>query len=269
VASLRLDGKTIVLMGAGGGNMGAATSLALGEAGANVVGVDQTDDAMAGLEARVAELGGRFVGVTADVRRTDEIDRILAKAVETFGALDGLVNLVGGTQVGQWKRFEETSDAIWEAVMALNLDYVFKSCRAFGRYLIESGRPGSIVNFASISGYSSAPYHGPYGAAKAGVMALTKTMAVEWGERNIRVNCLAPSGSRGPRARAMLADDTAQRKSRAVLPRDGQATDFANTTVYLLSDVSSWITGAVLYADGGMSAQSPLGDKDFFTPMLG
>ncbi|MBV9996725.1 MAG: SDR family oxidoreductase [Caulobacteraceae bacterium] len=261
---LRLDRRTVILMGAAGGNMGTATAKALCEAGAAVVGVDLTEQALGETAVLCKGLDGRFLGVAADVRQEADIDRVLATAIAEFGGADGLVNLVGGTQPGQWWPMEEMPNEVWEATLALNLTYVFKTCRAVGRHMIETGRPGSMVNFASVSGHASAPYHGCYGAAKAAVMSLTKTMAVEWGPHNIRVNCLSPSGSRGPRNARIRSETSPPRKSPAALPRAASADDFAAACLYLLSDLSAWITGAVLSADGGMTAQSPLGDTSFF-----
>jgi NAD(P)-dependent dehydrogenase (short-subunit alcohol dehydrogenase family) len=266
---LRLDGKVAIVVGAGGGNMGTATSLALAEAGATVVGIDLTDARVGEVAAEVEAIGGTFYGVVADITRQAAAEEIVATAVREFGGVDCLTNIVGGTQVGTYYTVDGYPDEVWASALDLNLGYVFRMCRAVGAHMRSRGAGGAIVNWASVSSVAAAPFHGAYGAAKAAVESLTQTMAVELGPAGVRVNCIAPSGSVGPRNLATLATDPDARDPNeplptVVLPRVARPTDFAGVVLFLLSDLASWITGQVIVVDGGMTAQHPAGGPELW-----
>lgn len=267
---IRLDGKVALVVGAGGGNMGTATTLALAEAGATVVGVDLTPEAIDEVAAEVASIGGRFHGIAADVTDPAEVTRVIETALAEHGGIDCLTNIVGGTQVGTYHPIHAYPDDVWERVIALNLGYVFRMCRGVAAHMVARGRGGSIVNWASVSSHAAAPYHGAYGAAKAAVQSLTQTMAIELGPHDIRVNCMAPSGSVGPRNLATLATDPDARDPTVpfpsvALPRVARADEFAGVVLFLLSEQSSWITGQVITADGGMTAQHPTSGPELWS----
>src|SRR5579862_2418933 len=175
---LRLDGKNALVFGAGGPGMSIQTSLALAEAGATVIPVDKDEERVEGARRKIIEIGGRSAaGTTANLLDTHEAKQAVATAIDQVGDVHLLANVAGGTQLGQWMAIEDTPDDLYRAVLDLNLNYVFVTCREVGRHMIQRGIRGSIVNYASVSALTSAPYHGAYGAAKAGIMALTRTMA--------------------------------------------------------------------------------------------
>jgi len=255
---LGLAGRTAVVGGAGGGGIGTATALALAEAGARVVAVDIETDRVEETEMRIAEIGGRCVGVTADLRERDQCERVMARAVEAFGGVDHVANVAGGTAEHHWAPLLEQSDRNFEELMRGSLGYVFVLCQLAARDMVRRGRPGSMVNVASVSGLNSAPYHAHYGAAKAGLMSLTRTMAVEWGPHDIRVNALAPGAVKTPRILARGGEELdAMAREQIPLQRACTPEDIAGGILFLLSDLAGSVTGHTLVVDGGAQAKFP------------
>ena len=256
---LRLDGKTAIIAGAGGGGIGTAPSLAWAEAGAQVVAVDITPERVKDTEQRLAAMGRRCLGITADVRQPAEVERVVKLALQEFGAVHCLANVAGGMQPGQWSGLLDYKPSIFDDVVSLNLRYCLFTCQAVARTMIERSIPGSIVNVASISGVASAPNHGPYGAAKAGLMALTRTMAVEWGKYGIRANAVAPGSVRTPRT-LVGATEESERRGREAMPlgRRCEPEEIASAILFLLSDLASHVSGQTLVVDGAASAKFAL-----------
>lgn len=252
VERLRLDGRCVVVAGAGGGGIGTRTAQALLEAGAHVVGVDR--DPQEPIVAALTEAGApveRYTGVTADVTTDDGVAHIVATASAITGSIHGLVNVVGGALVPNWAPSTEYTREQWHQVMAMNAEYVLFLGKAVAEVMIAGGHGGAIVNLASTSGLAASPYHIAYGAAKAAVVALTRTMAVEWGHHGIRVNCVSPGTITTPRAGATEPDG----RDRLAIPlgRRGDPSEIAAAALFLVSDLSSYVSGQVLPVDGGMS----------------
>jgi NAD(P)-dependent dehydrogenase (short-subunit alcohol dehydrogenase family) len=262
---ISFEGKIALVAGAGAGGIGSAVSNALAEAGATVVAVDRTQALVDETVAAVRRIGRETIGIVCDLREPTQVSTIVPRVSERFGRIDVLANIAGGTQPGQWKRFEETTDAIYRSVFALNLDYVFQLCRDCAALMLARHVPGSILNIASVSGLAAAPFHGPYGAAKAGVIALTQTMAIEWGAHGIRVNAIAPGAVTTPRVGAG-AD---RYKTYAPLRRPVNPVEIASAALFLLSDLASGITGQCLNVDTGLSARSLLGGIDDMQSTVG
>jgi NAD(P)-dependent dehydrogenase (short-subunit alcohol dehydrogenase family) len=275
---LRLDDRAVIVFGAGGGGMGTATALAIADAGGNLVAFDITDDRVAETQRRIKASGGHSVGYAGDVRSVDDLANACALATSKFGRLDGVVNLVGGTRLerpggtsrnaGTWLPLHEYPEDVYEDIFAVNLTYVFHSCQIAARTMLECGNGGSIVNFASVSALEGAPYHGPYGAAKAGVMSITKTLAVELGRQGIRANCIVPGSVPAPLSKAASSNTfdaiTDRASLRSALGRRVDPVEIAGAVLFLLSNLSAGITGQCLNVDAGASAQSPLGtDTDY------
>ena len=254
----RLDGKVALIVGAGAGGIGTYTSLALAEAGAQVIAVDKSLELLADTERQIEQIGGYCYGILADVLQPNELRNAIRRSIEEAGPIHCLVNVAGGMLRGQWHRTDLYPDNTYDEVLGLNLRYVFTACREIGRHMIEEGVEGRIVNFASVSGIAGAPYHGPYGAAKAAVMSLTRSMAVEWGEFGIRVNAIAPGTVATPR-NLYKAGSEEHARSWNPIPRRLEPEELAAVTLFLLSDLSSGITGQVLTVDLGASARFPLG----------
>ena len=165
-------------------------------------------------------------------------------------------------------RLDRTPDEVYESVFALNLDYVFRVCRDAARLMIDRKIRGAMVNVASVSAFASAPFHGPYGAAKRAVEALTQTMAVEWGPYGIRANTVMPGAIRTPRAIKTGAQLDVRQKAWAPLGRPVEKEEVASAVMFLLSNLSSAITGQTLAVDCGMTARCALGSLDYLVDKL-
>jgi NAD(P)-dependent dehydrogenase (short-subunit alcohol dehydrogenase family) len=253
-----LSGKVALVCGAGAGGIGSATSLLLAQAGAEIVAVDRTAQLLEETRAAVVAMGGKCTGIVADLRSTDEVEAILPALRSKVGGVDLVANVAGGTQKGEWIALEKTPNEVYKSVMALNLDYVFRVCRDAAALMIEQGRGGAIVNISSVSATAAAPFHGPYGAAKCALLALTQTMAVEWGPHGIRANVVVPGAVATPRAGAG-AD---RYRDIAPLGRPAYPGDIAAAIAFLLSDLASAITGQSLIVDTGICSISRFGSLD-------
>ncbi|MCH8195099.1 MAG: SDR family oxidoreductase [Chloroflexi bacterium] len=256
---LRLDGRTAIVAGAGGGGIGTATSLTLAEAGADIVAVDIDAERVEDTKRRVGELGRKCLGIVADIRQKADVERVVSQAVKEFGAVHYVANVAGGMKDDQWGEVLEYGERQFDEVISLNLRYAFLVCQAAARSMVELGIKGSMVSVASVSGLAGAPYHGPYGAAKAGLMALTRTMAVELGPRGIRVNAVAPGSVKTPRVMAMASRDIDE-SSKTTIPigKPCEPDDIAAGILFLLSDLARSVSGHTLVIDGGATAKFSL-----------
>jgi NAD(P)-dependent dehydrogenase (short-subunit alcohol dehydrogenase family) len=253
VERLRLDGRCVVVAGAGGGGIGTFTARAAAEAGARVVGAEIDEKRLDELQRELRAHGLDITPVCADLRTDDGIARVVSTALEAHGAIHGLVNVVGGSLVRHWAPALEFSRAQWNDVLEFNLAYVMFLSQAVARTMVERSIPGSIVNLSSVSGVAVAPYHVGYGTAKAGVIALTRTLAVEWGRHSIRVNTIAPGTINTPRSEPQPPDE---REPRAIpLGRRGEPAEVASAVLFLLSDLASYVSGQCLTVDGAMSCK--------------
>lgn len=259
-----------MICGAGGGGIGTATSRLLAESGARIVAVDRTAALVDETLAMIETIGGApAVGIVADLRDPAARDAIVPAALEAVGGLDLLANVAGGMQAEQWGRFEHIPDAVYRDVMALNLDYVFHICRDVVRAMTEAETGGAIVNVASVSALPSGPYHAVYSAAKAAVIALTRSMAAELGQHNIRANVVAPGATKTERAVQLSGDRIDQRqRDWAPLGRSVASEDVAEAIRFLLSPAAASITGQVVAVDCGLTARSVLGGADYFEDRL-
>jgi NAD(P)-dependent dehydrogenase (short-subunit alcohol dehydrogenase family) len=260
-------GKVALVCGAGAGGIGTATSTKLAEAGALVVAVDRTDDLVEETIDALKSLGGQCLGITADLREPRQVAAILPAALKVVGRIDLLANIAGGTKIDQWARLEELSDEIFDDVMALNLGYVFRICRDVGLHMIQQQIRGSIVNISSVSALNSAPYHSIYGAAKRAVVALTESMAIEWGGYGIRANTIAPGHVRTRRTTANGTDLDRLAKT-TPLERPVEMQEIADAIMFLFSDHASAITGQQISVDCGLSKNCATGLKSEFQQLV-
>lgn len=261
--SMSLTGRVAVVTG-GSQGIGRSIALALAEAGADIaivarepeqvdVGTERIHRPIAPVAEEIRELGRRSLGIVADVRVPEEMQAMAARVVHELGQIDILVNNAGATWGETFRMgplLQMTARDLDEC-LRLNLKSFFHASTAVAPHMIESGK-GTILNMASQSGIGGSPGNGLYGAAKAGVISLTKTMALEWAP-HIRVNAIAP-GTIAHADRAAVhpyAPPGTRGPSNIPLGRTGAAEDIAGAALYLVSDAASYTTGTVIDIDGG------------------
>jgi NAD(P)-dependent dehydrogenase (short-subunit alcohol dehydrogenase family) len=246
-----LTGRTAFVTGASRG-IGQAIAVALAGAGADVALVARSEDGLAETASAISAVGRRAIVIPADVTSQPAVADAVAAAIDQLGHVDVVVNNAGGANfmVG----FQDMRLTGWDKLMRLNLDSAVYVCHAFAGHLLER-RQGSIINVASVTGVLSSPFLAPYGAAKAALVSLTKTLAVEWGGEGIRVNALCPGWTATELNRNLWADPVAGPATIATVPmhRWGRAEEMAGPAVFLASDASSFMTGQVVVVDGGQT----------------
>ena len=244
-----LQDKVAIVVG-GGRGIGRACSLLLAEAGTHVVVVDLERPRAKSAAAEIRALGRRALPLVANVHEAAQIDRIVKSTLKEFGQIDVLVNVVGQST---FVAAEDMTEEVWDYDMLHNLKYVWLSCKAVAKVMIEQQRKGSIVNIGSVSGLTAAPWHASYGAAKAGVAALCRTLSVEWGAHGIRVNSVAPGSIYTPRIELIIGEHPElqeQQRQRIPMGRWGTPEDIAGAVVFLASDLCPYITGQTIVVDG-------------------
>jgi 3-oxoacyl-[acyl-carrier protein] reductase len=248
-----LAGEVALITGAASGQGREAAAL-FGAHGARVVVADLNDAGSEETVAMVRRAGSEALAVHADVSRRSDADAMVAAAVDRFGRLDILYNNAAIQMSG---RLVECTDDQWDLTIATNLSAIFWACRAALPHLLDGG--GSIINTASVLGLIGSEGYAAYGAAKAGLVALTRQLAVEYGP-SVRANVIAPGSIDTPRFRKVLEAmgdaDAFIAGLNATIPlrRLGQARDVAAIALFLASDASGYLSGAVLPADGGLAA---------------
>jgi len=250
--SERLQGKIGIVTGAGSG-IGRACAIALASEGARVALVGRRKDRV---ESLAEEIGDSALAIAADVSKPGEIRRLINETLSRFGGLTFLLNNAGVLHVGN---AEQITEEQWDHTFNVNVRAVWLLSRAALPPMREAGG-GSIINVASTLGMVGARNRAAYAASKGAVVLLTKSMAIDHGHDNIRVNAICPSFVETELTAAVLdkaPDPAAVRRERTAahpLGRLGQPEDIAGLAVYLASDESSWVTGAALPVDGGYLA---------------
>lgn len=240
-----LTGRTAWITGAGKG-LGRAIAIALSCAGARVALTSRTEADLAALAADLDDGTLVLPGSIDDPGFAEE-------CVRRIGRLDVLVNCAGISPT--FTRSESVPDEDWRHVLQVNLDGTFYCCRAAGRRMLEQGA-GSIINVSSVHGTTGFDRIAAYAASKGGVEALTRVLAVEWADRGVRVNSLAPGYFATDLSHGLMNSRWGEAIRRAVPQgRVGEAAELAGAAVFLASDAASYVTGSTLYVDGGWTAR--------------
>ena len=250
---LRLDGRIVVVSGAGGGGIGTTVTRMAAQVGATVVAVSRSKENLDEHVAPLAKQGLAVVPVSADASTDDGVAAVLDQVRRIDGDLYGLVNIAGGAAPSTWMPSTRVTRDDWRALFTANLETAFFMSQAVASEIRKQGNPGSIVSISSISGMNTAPFHIAYGTAKAAVAAMTRTMAVELAIDNIRVNAVAPGVTETAASRTYVDDDPERDRQAIAMGRRGRPEEQAGAILFLLSDLSSYVTGQTLLVDGGLN----------------
>jgi 3-oxoacyl-[acyl-carrier protein] reductase len=250
-----MAGRNALVIGGGGGGIGRAITRRLAETGAAVAVADidaaRTDEATAELRAS----GARAVGLAGDVRSGEVVEGFVADADRGLGGLDVLVTVVGGQAAfAPFVPLHEVTDEDWDLMFDVNLRYVARAVRAVLRAFLARGRGGTIVSVGSITGSMGSPRQAAYGAAKAGLASLARTVGAEYAEHGIRMNVVECGAIITPVSRAAGNTDESDD---VPMGRLGRPEEVADAAVFLASPLSSYITGQSLVLDGGVGVRGP------------
>jgi 2-deoxy-D-gluconate 3-dehydrogenase len=247
-----LAGKNALVTGASRG-IGQVIAVAFAEAGADVVITARGAEGLAATAKGIRDFGREALEIPADLTTQQAAAGLVATAIDQFGHLDIVVNNAGGSNFAV--PFLDMRLSGWEKVLRLNLDATLWICQAAGAHLTARGS-GSVINVASVAGLAAAPFLAPYGAAKAAVVSLTKTLASEWGRTGVRVNALCPGWTATDLNRALWDTPDGGQAMIATVPmaRWGKPEEMAGPAIFLASDASSFMTGQVLAIDGGQTS---------------
>jgi NAD(P)-dependent dehydrogenase (short-subunit alcohol dehydrogenase family) len=245
---MKLEKKVAIVTG-GGQGIGKAICLSFAREGSDVMVTDIVSETAKEVSKEIEAIGRRSLSFGMDVSNGKHVQEMVQTALKTFGRIDVLVNVAG---IFIKSPIEEVSEQDWDRVIAVNLKGTFLCSQAVGKEMIKQGG-GSIVNFASVAGHTPQIYSGAYSPSKAGVILLTKIMAVEWAKYNIRVNAVSPGPITTPMTDSIYNTEKLKKgRARAIpLNRFGTPEEVAKAIVFLASEDASYITGHALTIDGG------------------
>jgi NAD(P)-dependent dehydrogenase (short-subunit alcohol dehydrogenase family) len=259
-----LEGRVIIVAGAGGGGIGSATTLTLARAGAHVAAIDRSEEAFGAIREELGKFGHPHSIEHVDLAEDGAAAEVVARIEGELGPVAGLVNVVGGfenmDQLGSL--LDQGAETTFGRLLDFNLGPTLAMSIAAARSMQQRGQLGSIVQITSSTGIVSMPFGAGYAAAKAALISLTKTMAVEWGPAGIRVNAVACGTIMSAEARRWA--EGVEEAARDVVPlgRCGEPEEIASAVLFLLSDLASYVSGTVLSVDGGALARAPYNDRD-------
>jgi NAD(P)-dependent dehydrogenase (short-subunit alcohol dehydrogenase family) len=248
---LELNGKVAVVVG-GTSGIGRAIAHGFAQAGADVIPTSRRPEQVEAAAREIEEFGRRSLRVSSDVSDRASLERVLTEAIEAFGKVDILVNSAGRTKRAPTIEFTEED---WDAIIDTNLTGTLRACQVFGKHMLERAS-GSIINIASLSTFVALHEVAAYSASKAAVGSLTKSLAVEWSNRGVRVNAIAPGVFRTA-LNTKLLDETERGREfllRTPMRRFGNVDELAGAAIFLASDAASFVTGEIIAVDGGFLA---------------
>lgn len=245
---MKLKDKSAIVTG-GAQGIGKAIGLALAREGANVLVADILDREASRVSAGIAGMGRKSLFFGIDVSKKRQVDGMVAEATAAFGKIDILVNAAG---IFIRSPIEDVSEDDWDRVIAVNLKGTFLCSQVVGRDMIKHGG-GSIINIASIAAHTPQIHLGAYSSSKAGILLLTKIMAVEWAGYGIRVNAISPGPTATPMFKAIYDSQAKLDRRKKAIPmnRFADPEEIAHAAVFLASDDAGFITGDSLVIDGG------------------
>ena len=248
----RLDGKTALITGSAQG-LGREIAIGLAQSGCSLILADLINPEETA--KKVAETGSRCISVKGDVSIEEDVEKMVQNAISEFTKLDILVNNAGISQLS-YTATEELPAAEWDKIMAVNLKGAFLCCKHAGKQMIQSGG-GSIINIASTAGITGVVRAPAYCASKAGIILLTKSLALEWARYQIRVNAIAPHYLETELTKGLRASEKVYSGLVKQIPmrRFANPAEIVGTVLFLASPASSYTTGTVTVADGGYLAQ--------------
>lgn len=250
-----LSGKVAIITGSAMG-MGAATAELFAAEGARVVIADFNEELGKQQTEKILNAGGEAAFVNVDVSNSKQVEAMVQFAVDTYGSLDVAVNNAARTPDD--KPIAELEEAVWDALLAVDLKGVVLSMKYELKQMLKQGNGGSIINISSVSGIRPQPANPAYIAAKHGVIGLTRSGAMDYSPHGIRVNSVAPGAVDTPMLQGALKqfnlDPVEYAKQLSMLGRFAQPREIAQASLWLASDSSSFVTGAVLSVDGGYTA---------------
>lgn len=247
-----LKGKTIVITG-GGTGLGKAMGLYFLKLGANLVITSRKQDVLQKTADEMEEkTGGKVLALACDVREIEQVENVLTKAVEKFGQVNGLVNNAAGNFISPTERLSANA---FSSIIDIVLKGTVNCTLTFGKHWIKEKQQATVLNIVTTYAFTGSAYVVPSACAKGGVLALTRSLAVEWGKYGIRTNAIAPGPfpTKGAWER-LLPGDLAKKfdfKNRVPLKRVGEHQELANLAAFLISDFSGYINGEVITIDGG------------------
>ncbi|HSP38925.1 MAG TPA: glucose 1-dehydrogenase [Frankiaceae bacterium] len=247
-----LSGKKALVTGATRG-IGRAIAIGLARAGADVAAAARNEEQLRAVADEVEAAGRRSVVLPTDVTDADAVREMVAQALDGLGGVDILVNNAGGSSF--MGPFTDMRFRGWEKVMRLNVESVVHATQALAPHLLERGS-GTVINIASVAGLTGSPALAAYGASKAALVSLTKTLSIEWGSAGVRVNALCPGWTATNLNKDLWSNEqlSSALMARVPLARWATAEEMVGPAVFLASDASSYVTGQVLVADGGLTA---------------
>ena len=243
-----LTGKVAVVVG-GAGGIGNAIALGLAEYGADIVVASRKLDSLERVADEIRALGRKALAITVDVTQKQSVDNMVKHILKVFPCIDILVNSAG---VIVRKPADNYPIRDWDLTMTVNSRGTFLCCQAVGRVMIKQ-HSGKIINISSNLGIMAIPDYAAYDASKGAVDSLTRTLACEWAQYNVLVNAIGPTGIETDLTREILSDPVIAERIKAHIPlgRWGQPEDIVGTAIFLASKASDFITGQIIYIDGG------------------
>lgn len=248
-----LNGKTAVVIG-GTGELCGAMAEGLASAGAEVVLVGRSKEKAEARLKSIEAAGGKAWFLPCEVDKRDQLEKLLADVVEKSGKVDVLIN---GAGMNSATPFLEIPEEEWDRIYEVNIKGVFLACQVFGKYFVERGEGGSIINVGSMSGVIPLSRVFTYSTTKAAVHNLSKNLAREWAEQNIRVNTLVPGFFPAEQNKKVLTPErVGQIMGHTPMNRFGEAKELIGATILLASDAGSFMTGTETVVDGGYAAMT-------------